>query len=69
VVAGFAGFLVLGLGWVGVIGPVLVLLGFGLLERDPRRSGRGVPERPSTAPAGTPAPAHAASAPDDRDRV
>jgi hypothetical protein len=36
-VAGIAAFLLLGLGWVGVVGPVLLLVAFGLLARDLRR--------------------------------
>jgi hypothetical protein len=55
VVAGFVGFLVLGLGWTRVIGPVLVLIGFALMERDLRRveAGTGAPR--GVALAGTPA--------------
>ncbi len=36
-VAGIAAFLLLGLGWIGVVGPVLLLVAFGLLARDLHR--------------------------------
>jgi hypothetical protein len=53
-VAGVVAFLVLGLGWTGVIGPVLLLAAFGLIARDLRRS------TPSAAPgAAVPVPAAA----------
>jgi hypothetical protein len=49
VVAGFASFLVLGLGWSGVVGPMLLLAGFGLLARDLRKPAQGVtaPRQPA----------------------
>jgi hypothetical protein len=56
VVAGFVAFLGLGLGWLGVVGPVLLLAGFGLLARDLRRPRRAVTEPRSAALAGAPAP-------------
>ena len=54
VVAGFAAFLVLGLGWIGVVGPVLVLAGFGLMARDLRRP-VGEPAAPAGVLADSPA--------------
>ena len=53
-VAGVAAFLLLGLGWTGVTGPVLLLAAFTLLARDLRR-------RPA-APAPAPSPALPAAA-------
>jgi hypothetical protein len=53
VVAGIAAFLGLGLGPIGVTGPLLLLAGFGLIARDLRRL------TAPAAPAATPAPAPA----------
>ncbi len=48
-VAGVVAFLVLGLGWIGVLGPVLLLAAFGLLARDlRRRAASGAPAAPSS---------------------
>jgi hypothetical protein len=54
VVAGFAGFFVLGLGWTRVIGPALVVAGFALMERDLRRKVVGAGASRGVALAGTP---------------
>jgi hypothetical protein len=52
VVAGFAGFLLLGLGLLGIIGPLVLLAGFGLLARDLRRPGATRPAEHAVAVAG-----------------
>jgi hypothetical protein len=48
-VAGIAAFLVLGLGWTGVIGPVLLLAAFGLMGRDLNRAAATAPAAPAPA--------------------
>lgn len=50
-VAGIAAFLLLGLGWIGVMGPVLLLVAFGLLARDLHRLDAALAVSPEPAEA------------------
>ncbi len=54
-VAGIAAFVLLGLGWTGVVGPVLLLVAFGVLARDLHR-------RPAATAPADPVPAVPAAA-------